>query len=173
MSGREACQLTPWNSQFLSHRNTRIQCSQLITMTTLVYTCFFLLWYHASAFCKSNLFLLPVIEWKKQRQISKIYIRIYIHKCNLSFLIQRQFRLVFKLARRASHKEGRVYCGNIGIYPAWEYTTLRWSVTGTWIAMQQTRTVVQYRCSSRPHLSDDLLLWPLWMRKSVKPWGEC
>ena len=54
--------------------------------------------------------------------------------------------------RRASHKEGRVYCGNIGISPAWGYTTLRWSVTGTWIAMQQTRTVVRCRCSSRPHL---------------------
>ena len=61
-----------------------------------------------------------------------------------------------KLAGRASHNEGRVHCGNIGIYQAWECKTLRWSISGTWIAIQQTRPVVRYRWNSRPHL----VQWP-------------
>ena len=49
-----------------------------------------------------------------------------------------QFRLDFKLAGRASHNEGRVHCGNIGIYQAWEYKTLRWSISGTWMESHLT-----------------------------------
>ena len=92
------------------------------------------------------------LEFLKNFIISERANIVYIHLAPPCFLFQRQFRLALKLARRASHKEGRVYGGNIGISPAWGYTTLRWSVTGTWIAMQQTRTVVRCRCSSRPHL---------------------